>query len=433
MSTEENEENYNEEAWNEETRLAVLKYEEEERERKRKEEEAKRPKPPAAKTTVSKPPVAKTPAKKMYRFQTPLQTMEEVETTQILNDPKIVKFFQGREIDPDHFFFNPEGNLETKGAKDFPDSVIFISKQFQPLDEAMYADLMQKRQEMLKEKETLFQAAIANLRQQLQNYTLGEVTAESVVQANISVLEASKARTKVAYPERWTNDIENPVTMDILMMYEPYEKRKMGYDVKAMKHNELSRKDAFGRYVERTAEEEEEMAGGAVRIRFITDAQDKQTGHFHPFSIQPFKFNETEYCSSYQAFEGERFKQLGKEDLRKQILGTRSGRTMHSIAIKDKTMINAPQQLWEDILVELFYQHPDLRKELDATATDRFHVMDKEVPAEYGMALEKARLRLRELGDKELDHQEAKEKAITEEEQKKAKVGAIIHNFKKKF
>jgi hypothetical protein len=95
-------------------------------------------------------------------------------------------------------------------------------------------------------------------------------------------------------------------------------------------------------------------------------------------------------------------------------------------------MINAPQELWEEILFQQFYQHPDVRKELDATGTDKFHVMDKEIPAEYGMALEKARLRLRELGDNELDHQEVKEKVITEEEQKKAKVGAIIHNFKRR-
>ena len=76
----------------------------------------------------------------------------------------------------------------------------------------------------------------------------------------------------------------------------------------------------------------------------------------------------------------------------------------------------------EDILFQFFYQHPDFRKELDATGLDKFHVMDKEVPADYGAFLEKARLRLRELGDNELDHQEAKEKAITKEEQKKAKV-----------
>lgn len=412
MATEEPETNYNEEEWNEETRLAVEAYEEEERQKKLQEEAKKTAKP------------------KSYRFQTKLQPVEQNAKSQILNDQNLVKFFQGRELDPDHFFFNPEGNLETKGAKDTPDSILYLRKKFEPLNEAQYAELMEARTKLLSEREALFQAAVTNLREKMELYRQGELTPESVVQANLSVLEASQLRSQTAYPERWTNDIENPVTSEILMMYEPYEKRKLGYLVKIFKHNELDRKDAFGKYIERTSGEEE-MTGGAVRIRFITDPNDKQTGVFHPFTIQTFKFNETEYCCSYQAFQGERFKQLGKEDLRKEILGTRSGRTMHSIAVKDKTMINAPQELWEDILFQQFYQHPELRKQLEATGTDRFHVMDKEVPAEYGMALEKARLRLRELGDKELEHQEAKEKAITEEEQKKAKVGAIIHNFKK--
>ena len=58
----------------------------------------------------------------------------------------------------------------------------------------------------------------------------------------------------------------------------------------------------------------------------------------------------------------------------------------------------------------------------------------RDAPAEYGPALEKARHRLRELGDAEVGDQQIKERAITEEQQKKDKVGAIIHNnFRKKF
>ncbi len=415
--------------WNEETRLAVLAFEEEERQRKAQEEAKKA----ALKSTPPPKTAPKTaaPRKAAFRFQTPLQPLEKEVATQILNDPNVVKFFQGRELDPEHYFFNPEGNLEIKGAKDTPDSILYLRKTFQPLTEPQYVELMEARKALLLKREATFQAAITNLRQQMELYARGEVSAATVVQANTSVLEASKLRSEAAYPERWTNILDNPVTNEILLSYEPYEVRKLGYHVEMFKHNELSRKDAFGTYVEGTGDQEE-FQGGAIRIRFLTDPQDKQTGHFHPFAIQPFKFNETEYCCAYQAFQGERFKQLGKDDLRKEILGTRSGRTMHSIAVKDKTMINAPQELWEEILFQQFYQHPDVRKELDATGTDKFHVMDKEIPAEYGMALEKARLRLRELGDNELDHQEVKEKVITEEEQKKAKVGAIIHNFKRR-
>lgn len=216
------------------------------------------------------------------------------------------------------------------------------------------------------------------------------------------------------------------------MISEPYEKRKLPYPVNQFKHFPLSRTQAWGTY-KIGFQPEKSMEGGGVQIRFITDIEDPSTGHFHPFTIRSFTFNETEYCSPYQAYQAERFKELNLDELRKQILGTRSGRTMHVIALKDKRLPNQPQQLWENILFHFFHQHPDFAKELEETGTDRFHVMDKQIPAEYGAALEKARLKLREAGDKDLDHQEVKEKAITEEDQKKAKVGAIIHNFRKNF
>ncbi len=425
MANEEND--FDEFELNDETIQELLRIEEEEKAKKAQQTVPTKIVPPA--------PTKTEPNKKAepYRYPERIQIESRVPSTQILSDPQLVRFFQGRELDPEHYFYTPEGNLETKGVKDVPDSVYYLREQFQPLTEPTYVELMAKREEELKERERVFEGAVKNLRDRLSEYILNTgTTAETVVLANTAVLEASKQRTLVAYPEKWTNSLENPVTNEILIMYEPYEKRKMGYPVVMMKHNQLDRKVAFGSYVERT-NEEDVQEGGSLRIRFITDVNDEKTGHFHPFTQRGFKFNETEYCCPYQAFEGERFKQLGKEDLRQQILGTRSGRTIHAIAVKDKTMINAPQQLWEDILFQFFYQHPDFRKELDATGLDKFHVMDKEVPADYGTFLEKARLRLRELGDKELDHQEVKEKVITEEEQKKAKVGAIIHNFKKKF
>ncbi len=386
-----------------------------------------------ATTKPTKTPKKDSGQRKPYRFISQLAP-KKGSTTQILKNPEIQDFFKGRENNPNQYFYTPEGNLEIKGVKNIPNKVIQIRHHFEPLTEPQLVELWNAREEALKEKERAFGAAQVNLRIALEQYAEdgSQTAAELVVQANESVRRAEAERTAVAYPERWVDLLQNPVIQDILIMYEPYEKRKMGYDVAMLKHFDLPMNTAWGTYVEGPA------SGGAVeennlRIYFITDINDEKTGHFHPYTQRNFKFNETEYCCPYQAFEGERFKQLGKEDLRKQVLGTRSGRTIHSIAVKDKTMINAPQQLWEDILFQFFYQHPDFRKELDATGIDKFHVMDKEVPAEYGSALEKARIRLRELGDKDLDHQEAKEKVITEEEQQKAKVGAIIHNFRKKF
>ena len=358
---------------------------------------------------------------------------KQVLKAEILEDPEIVRFFQGREKYPEGYSFTEEGNLKIQGVKDVPNKTIVLKNKFVDFQtEADYADLYAKRLEALKEIETQFDAALQALRIVQEEYNLGSKSADEVVRANQAVLDLSKARSRIAYPEIWTDLVKKATVKDVLMHTEPYEKRKMKYPIFLLKHYELNRKEAWGKYEERSTAAEP-LEGGAIRIRFITDLQDESTAHFHPFFQRNFTFNETEYCCMIQAYEGERFKELGKEDLRKQVLGTRSGRTIHSIAIKDKTLPNQPQQLWEDILFQFFYQHPDLRKELDSTGTDKFHVMDKEVPANYGAALEGARLRLRELGDKDLDHQETKEKVITEEQQKKAKVGAIVNNFRKKF
>ena len=382
---------------------------------------------------VSAPPIApqnpSTVAQVVRKKRTPKQKI----SAQILEDTKIEAFFKGREKDPQHYTYTPEGHLQIRGVKGVADQVIRFPYKFQPMTEAMYAEAMEERTKELDSIEKDFESAIATLRIVMEQYKSGTASADLVVAQNAAVLEVVKRRSKAAYPERWIDILERPVIKDILMMVEPFEKRKMEGAAYLLKHHELSRKQAWGTYVARTSGGGQEEEGAPIRIRFLTDINDPDNGHFHPFTQRNFVFNETEYCCPVQAYEAERFKELGKEDLRKQVLGTRSGRTIHSIAIKDKALPNQPQKLWEDILFHFFQQHPELRKELDATGTEKFHVMDKEVPAEYGQALEMARLRLRELADKDVDHQEIKERAITEDEQKKAKVGAIVANFKKKF
>jgi hypothetical protein len=375
--------------------------------------------------------VAKTVATTV-RKRLPQRKRVTVVETQIQTNEEINKFYRGRERDPAHYSYTPEGNLQIKGVKGVSDTVIRLEKKFVSLKPQELEEIMEERRNELKAREKNYEIALQVLRQRQEEYANGEISAESVVLANTAVQQASQIRSKVAYPEMWTSIDVRPVTKSVLMNYEPYEERKMPYPVYLFKHHDISRMKAWGSY-KGQADEEEVMEGGGIRIRFITDLEDKSTGHFHPYFQRNFVFNETEYISPYQAYQGERFKELGLDDLRNQVLGTRSGRTLHSISLKEKRVPNQPQQLWEDILFQFFHQHEDLAKELNATGTDKFHVMDKQIAAEYGPALEKARLRLREAGEKDVDHQEVKEKAITEEEQKKAKVGAIIRNFRRRM
>ena len=357
-------------------------------------------------------------------------------TAVLQTNPAVTQFFTGRMTDTEHYTYTPEGNLQISGVKGVPDTVIRMDKKFVKLNEADYETLRVQRQDNLKKAEAEYEAALAALRSAHDEYALNKdaSSAAKVVAANKTVEEKGKIVSRIAFPEKWTDVVPSIEVNKVLMQYDPYEKRKMG-PVFLLKHHDLPLSDAWGHYEDRTAGEEEkdEMEGGGLRIRFITDVEDKSTGHFHPFYVRNFVFNETEYCSTYQAYQAERFKELGEEELRKQILGTRSGRTMHTIALRNTTLPKTPQALWEDILFHFFHQHKDLAKELEETGSDKFHVMDKQIPADFAPALEKARLKLRELGDTEVMEGEVKEKAITEEQQKKAKVGAIVNNFRRKF
>ena len=359
-------------------------------------------------------------------------------TTVLQTNPAITNFYSGRMVDTEHYTYTAEGNLQISGVRGVPDTIIRMDKTFVKLKVEDYETLAQARKEALKNAEADYEAALGALRIAYERYKEEKDTssAEAVVLANKIVEEKNKIVSRAAFPEVWTDVITRIQTNKVLLQYDPYETRTLGYPVFLFKHHDLPLQEAWGHYEERGAGEDEDneetMEGGGLRIRFITDVEDKSTGHFHPFYVRNFVFHETEYCSPYQAYQAERFKELGEEELRKQILGTRSGRTMHTLALRNTTLPKTPQALWEDILFHFFHQHKDLAKELEATGSDKFHVMDKQIPADYAAALEKARLRLRELGDTEVMEGEVKEKAITEEEQKKAKVGAIVNNFRRK-
>jgi predicted NAD-dependent protein-ADP-ribosyltransferase YbiA (DUF1768 family) len=162
---------------------------------------------------------------------------------------------------------------------------------------------------------------------------------------------------------------------------------------------------------------------------------EEETAHFHPNFEREFTFEETRYVSPYQAFQAERFRELDNPALRKQILGTRSARTIHSLAEKEEKQPQHPEQLWEDVLLALYQQHKDLAKKLKDTGSAKFHVMDKEFGGQiYADALEQVRAELREkeADDTMLEVGVAKESVITKDEQVKEKKGAIINAMRRR-
>ena len=343
---------------------------------------------------------------------------------------KVKAFYKKRAKDPLHYQYTPEGNLRTESGETIP------LRPFTALTPDELKAIEQAREEALDIAEADYEESLLKLREALDEYkTLGDEAAMNVVRLNKVVMDNSLFRTQVAYPSRWIHNVDNPVTSDILLNM-VYEKRKLGYDAYMYKRQPFSMKDAWGHY--RTeADVATTQAGGGTNTApiFITDVKDKLTAHFHPTYEQEFVFDETRYVSPYQAYEAERFKELGNNVIRKQLLGTRSARTIHAIAEKEEQQPEHPEELWEAILLAFYSNHKDLATKLKDTGSAKFHVMDAEFGGQiYADALEQVRTRLRE---KENDDSVAEvgianESVITEEEQTKARAGAIIHNMRRR-
>lgn len=351
------------------------------------------------------------------------------------NDVERMKYFyQMRAKDPVQYTYTPEGDLRMPAVKDMP-AVTIPLRYFSGLEPEERQELETRRTTDLLEIEAAYEESLLTLREAIAKYREGgqlDEDAIAVVRANEEVRLNSKLRSDFAYPSKWIKDIENPTTSDILLN-QRYEERKMGFDVFLFKRQDLSKDNAWGHYRASRPAEGVMEGGGNTSVLFITDVEDKQTGIFHPAYIREFVFSETQYVSPYQAFEAERFKELGNETIRKQILGTRSARTISNIAEKEDKQPANPNKLWEAILDAFYTQHTDLAEKLKETGSAKFHTMDKQIGSQvYVDALEKVRTRLREDSGAEKATEIAKESAITVEEQKKARTGAIIHNFRRR-
>ena len=171
------------------------------------------------------------------------------------------------------------------------------------------------------------------------------------------------------------------------------------------------------------------MEGGGTVVLFLTNPEDPKTGPFHPAAEREFVYNETRYVSPYQAYETERFKQMEDDFMVKKLLGTRSAKTIRNLVSGEKRQPQFPIQLWEEILEAFYTQFKDATESLKATGSARFHMMDKLTGSpEYANALANVRTKLKEReNDAPGMVDDVKLSVISEDEQKKAKVGAIIN------
>ena len=379
----------------------------------------------------AKPPVEAKPKKSERKAKVPKQadSFEKSST-----EEKIKLFYSYRSKFPQFFVYTAEGNLQVlENPKEIPPMVIPL-RAFSSLrpEELQEIDVKQNAEQLTVEAQYVEKLKELREAHDLYNPMSPESTA-AIVRINEQLRQLSVLRNKTMYPEQWVKTIESVDTRRILLN-QPHEERKMGYPVFLYKRFNLSRADAEGHYREHGEGTFGSMEGGGTVVLFLTDTEDPKTGMFHPATERDFVFNETRYASPYQAYETERFKELEDEKMVKQLLNTRSAKTIKNLVSMEPRQPQHPLQLWEDILEAFYTQFKDATEALKATGSARFHMMDKQIGTpDYANALASVRTKLKE---KENDApggiDQVKNSVITKDEQKKDKVGAIINTFRRR-
>jgi len=393
---------------------------------------------------------------------------------------RIENFYKKRE--KDQYFYRPTktGDLAVYSERgELSESIHLLTHV--PHSPEMREKMDQARLDAIGFAETKYEEALQQLRTVTANYKQTGST-DGMLSAQKAVTEADQILSQVRYRTRNIQVLDNPETRDIFFD-QAKEQRKLISGIDPFKKKlfrlvtlEHPFYSFYGKYVESAPDVEtgididsqENKAipaegetrrrlkdGRMARIFFDVESNTDSNTFLSPCWPVEFTLDEVRYFTALQAFEAERARTAGQEALRASILRTRSTRTIRFLTKKFDTQPKDVKGLWLRILTAVYQQHPELLQKLMATGTDALVFADvrqgpsgtgvgeqsREVldPARWtgenamGIALETLRYQLREGNAKESARTESvKEAVITEEEQNKAKLGAIIQ-AKKKF
>jgi predicted NAD-dependent protein-ADP-ribosyltransferase YbiA (DUF1768 family) len=408
----------------------------------------------------------------------------------------ITTFFQNRSKDLAKYGFADDGNLAIKD----PAGTIQL-KRFLPLEPSERAALEELRLDTLADLDLKYEAERVTLATAWEEYA-STGAMRPVLAANQRVAELDARRNAIRAAVRDIMPIQNPTTKQILLSQQ-HEERKLfgqssvfgkladrqeqfGQDPKKMKSEEPFDKELYrlafyefkpehdqGKYVADTAaaaaakSAEDEAAAGEPsemtyrqslkdgrKARIFFDTDSTMNGFLSPMWPVEFTMDETRYFTALQAYEAERAKELGMEELRTSLLKTRSARTIRLMTRKLTQHPADAKGLWLKIYTQVYQQTEALKEKLLATGSDALVYADvREGPSgiglaekdsgvldpskwkgenAVGLAQETVRTQMREGGLAEAPVNAApKEAVISEDEQQKAKVGAIINSARR--
>jgi predicted NAD-dependent protein-ADP-ribosyltransferase YbiA (DUF1768 family) len=370
--------------------------------------------------------------------------------------------------------FTPDGNLEIKD----PAGTIQL-KRFLPLEPADREALEEYRLDTIAVLEEEYAKERRALREAWEDYYNTGETRE-VLAANKRVAELDARRCSIRSAIRNIIPIENPAIREVILN-NPYETRRM-YKIGDPFDQELMRlcfydfkpEHDMGKYIveqnvaaELAAGEAEAAAGepnellyrqslkDGRRARIFFDKDADVNGFLSPMWPVDFTMGDTKYCMALQAYEVERAKELGMNELAASLLKTRSARMIRLMTVKVKAHPANAKGLWLKIYTEIYQQTEALKARLITTGTDTLVYADvREGPSGIGLAekdsgvldptkwkgenavgvaQETVRTQMREGELAEAPVNKDAKGVITEEEQAKAKLGAIIQARRSAF
>lgn len=404
-------------------------------------------------------------------------------TKRQVKQPKTLQgFFRAREKAPHVFVFTKDGDAycppyQTK-EEDLPERIFEIPK-YRPITQEEETELDTRQKEEIATQIKIVEEARQYLQKMLDEYHAALVTDKSVVSANLRVgLEESKLSALIS-PQRWIRPEDNPEIRRYLLDNK-YEKRRFNWRIYEYKHNPHLFSDLVKEITpaEQAALDAEAvgMSGGGMGAYTIF-SDDSILGLHHAMDIV---LGKRSYFTVYAAILGAAADEYGIPVIKTekdatigeqpgiQILGTRSARTLRDLEKKLLDLIGKQEdarveaeevfsrELLREIIETVAAESIDFEEALMKTG-DQYLVyaspfnpyfssgLESENPYiqnnrrwkgknMWGLALMAARTHIRELaaeGKKPSSNSSSsgiQQKTITQDEQEKSKVGAIIQN-----
>lgn len=386
-----------------------------------------------AKPSAEAPKTVEKPKGKGTRTRK-FKVVEDVKPEELSYQQQLQRFYSSRQKDPQSFTYTPEGNLLEKKAG--VEQATIPLRRFRDFTLEERNTLEEDRLKKLVEQENKVDLALAKLRAAFEQYENGRGTQKGIYLANKEVAEQHALLSSIKHPKRVIESVDGLEYQNIRFDMRG-DDRALGYDVFLLKNADYPFENLYGRYM--TPEEEEalkaqaqgqgQQGGHSTEVYILDSAEDPDMGGFHPSFTKDFSYSSTQYASPLQAFEVERIRGLKNDALAEQLLKTRSARTIHNLAQQEKTPAPNAFELWTGILKAYYQQDKQWAEKLKGTGDALFVLRDSTIPSsqEFLRALLAVRASLRE-GDEQQVTGDIVKRAITEEEQKRAKVAAILRN-----